>query len=169
MRESLWILLGKRPLVPAGRLWSVIFRLNAKTVTRTELDGRLRELQTSIRLNSYFKTADRARLTQYYDEALVAIQNREAAKLDDALKQEENLYRERMRASQAPPKGLVLAESRRWRLALDVDANEKDFKTIKMAYRKKALLAHPDRGGSHDAMTRINDAYAAAKRELQFS
>jgi len=34
-----------------------------------------------------------------------------------------------------------------------------DLKTIKKAYRTKAVIAHPDRGGSHEAMLRINEAH----------
>lgn len=34
-----------------------------------------------------------------------------------------------------------------------------DLQAIKKAYRAKAIVAHPDRGGSHEAMLRINEAY----------
>lgn len=35
---------------------------------------------------------------------------------------------------------------------------------IKTAYRKAALSVHPDRGGSTEAMARVNAAYDEAKR-----
>ena len=34
-----------------------------------------------------------------------------------------------------------------------------DLQAIKRAYRAKAIVAHPDHGGSHEAMLRINEAY----------
>jgi curved DNA-binding protein CbpA len=36
---------------------------------------------------------------------------------------------------------------------------EADFDTIKKAYRARALECHPDRGGSHEAMLEINEAF----------
>lgn len=36
---------------------------------------------------------------------------------------------------------------------------------VKSAYRKKATAAHPDCGGSHDAMSAVNVAYDEFKRE----
>ncbi len=38
---------------------------------------------------------------------------------------------------------------------------------IERAWRAKAREAHPDAGGSHDAMVRLNEAREAALRELQ--
>jgi hypothetical protein len=35
---------------------------------------------------------------------------------------------------------------------------------IEQAYRRKAKLHHPDRGGDDDAMRALNDAYALLKR-----
>jgi len=34
-----------------------------------------------------------------------------------------------------------------------------DLEAIRKAYRQKAFAAHPDHGGSHEAMLRINEAY----------
>jgi curved DNA-binding protein CbpA len=34
-----------------------------------------------------------------------------------------------------------------------------DLQTIKIAYRAKAIVSHPDHGGSHEAMLQINEAY----------
>lgn len=38
------------------------------------------------------------------------------------------------------------------------------FEEIEKAYRKKAQLHHPDRGGDGDAMRALNDAYTILKR-----
>jgi DnaJ domain len=38
---------------------------------------------------------------------------------------------------------------------------------LKAAYRKSAALHHPDRGGSHQTMVGINEAYEQAKWELE--
>ncbi|AMV40033.1 J domain-containing protein [Planctomyces sp. SH-PL62] len=37
---------------------------------------------------------------------------------------------------------------------------------VKAAYRRKAVEIHPDRGGSHEAMAALNNAYEAALRSL---
>lgn len=50
-----------------------------------------------------------------------------------------------------------------WRAMLGNPANRGD---AQRAYRRLALEAHPDRGGSHEAMARLNEAFAAAEREL---
>ena len=41
---------------------------------------------------------------------------------------------------------------------LEVEPNA-SFGQIKAAYRKKALQCHPDRGGSHVEMVKINEAW----------
>ena len=38
-------------------------------------------------------------------------------------------------------------------------ARDADLKTIKKAYRKKAITAHPDKGGSEQKMATVNEAY----------
>jgi hypothetical protein len=51
-----------------------------------------------------------------------------------------------------------------WWEVLGVDRNE-SWQTIEQTYRAKAKKAHPDAGGSTDAMQRLTAAYAAAKKE----
>lgn len=41
-------------------------------------------------------------------------------------------------------------------LGVDQDCS---FSDIKQAYRKKMMVCHPDRGGSHDEVARVNRAY----------
>lgn len=47
----------------------------------------------------------------------------------------------------------------------DLD-NEAMLAIAKMRHRKLAAAAHPDRGGSVEAMTALNAAIEAAEREL---
>ena len=45
-------------------------------------------------------------------------------------------------------------------------ASEQDMEVIWTTYKRAAGVAHPDKGGSHDAMTELNAALAAAEKEL---
>ncbi|KXW59358.1 hypothetical protein [Ferrovum myxofaciens] len=53
-----------------------------------------------------------------------------------------------------------------WRRVLEVPLEEKRLAVIKLAYRRKAQIAHPDRGGDTAAMTQLNEAYRLALEEL---
>lgn len=55
-----------------------------------------------------------------------------------------------------------------WRQVLGLPENERDVRVIKQAYRKRAQIAHPDRGGSNDAMAKLNQAIEQAREELSF-
>ena len=55
-----------------------------------------------------------------------------------------------------------------WRSILGVSASERDVAAIKLAYRRCAKKAHPDKGGSNEAMARVNKAFEAARAELGF-
>lgn len=52
-----------------------------------------------------------------------------------------------------------------WRATLGVDGPT-DLESVRAIYKRMALDAHPDRGGTHDAMVRLNAALQAAEREL---
>lgn len=54
---------------------------------------------------------------------------------------------------------------RTWREVLGV-APDADMALVRAAYRLLASRHHPDKGGSHDAMTELNAALAAAEKEL---
>jgi hypothetical protein len=45
-------------------------------------------------------------------------------------------------------------------------ASEQDIAVIQATYKRAASAAHPDKGGSRDAMTELNAAPAAAEKEL---
>lgn len=62
-----------------------------------------------------------------------------------------------------------LVEDPPWRQVLGVSSGEEDATCVKRAYRLQAQRLHPDHGGSHQAMTRLNLAYHRAKSELEFS
>lgn len=53
------------------------------------------------------------------------------------------------------------AAQRPWNVVLNLGSRATPAE-IEIAYKKLALQRHPDRGGSHEAMTELNLAYAAA-------
>ena len=53
-----------------------------------------------------------------------------------------------------------------WREVLGLPESERRIAMVKKAYRRKARLYHPDRGGSTAAMAKLNEAYRTAKEEL---
>lgn len=53
-----------------------------------------------------------------------------------------------------------------WREVLGLPPGEGRMTLVRKAYRRKARLLHPDKGGSTVAMTRLNEAYRMAKEEL---
>ena len=55
---------------------------------------------------------------------------------------------------------------RTWREILGVPATG-DIGKVREAYRIAASSAHPDKGGSHERMTEINQAWAQAQEELE--
>lgn len=65
----------------------------------------------------------------------------------------------------APPKEPA---ARHWRDVLGVPNTAQTEQTLKDAYRRAASAAHPDKGGTSEAMAAVNAAYAQAKQELGF-
>lgn len=60
-----------------------------------------------------------------------------------------------------------LPEPTNWRHDLGlVDGGPITIREAQEAYKKLALLNHPDRGGSHEKMASINQAWEAAQREF---
>lgn len=56
---------------------------------------------------------------------------------------------------------------RGWREVLGIEPNVTNIGIVRACYRRLAMDKHPDRpGGSHDAMTELNAALAAAEKEL---
>lgn len=67
-------------------------------------------------------------------------------------------------AALPPPSGQSGSEKRHWSSVLNV-APGSSLEEIKEAYRKSALKAHPDNGGSNEKMAEVNAAYAEAKAQ----
>lgn len=55
---------------------------------------------------------------------------------------------------------------RHWREVLGVGPLELDLEVIRLAYKRGASTAHPDKGGTHQAMADLNAAMVAAEKEL---
>ncbi|MBB6320532.1 J domain-containing protein [Paraburkholderia tropica] len=55
---------------------------------------------------------------------------------------------------------------RDWREVIGVLPTERDLAIVRATYRRRASTSHPDKGGTHEAMTELNTALAAAEREL---
>lgn len=65
----------------------------------------------------------------------------------------------------APPKEQA---ARHWRDVLGVPNVVQTEQTLKDAYRRAASAAHPDKGGTSEAMAAVNAAYELAKQELGY-
>lgn len=59
----------------------------------------------------------------------------------------------------------ALPVPKKWREVLGVSGVTTPLE-IKAIYRGLALKAHPDKGGSHEAMAELNRAYQEAEKEL---
>lgn len=55
-----------------------------------------------------------------------------------------------------------------WRTVLEIGVREPKaaLAAAELSFRSKAKIAHPDAGGSHDAMAKLSRAIAEARREL---
>lgn len=53
-----------------------------------------------------------------------------------------------------------------WRAVFGLGDDVRDLARVDERYRELARTAHPDVGGSHDAMARLSEARAAARQEL---
>lgn len=53
-----------------------------------------------------------------------------------------------------------------WREVIGVLPGVRDMSIVRTEFRRRAAERHPDRGGTHEGMTELNAALAAAEREL---
>jgi hypothetical protein len=123
----------------------------------------------SLRLHLNMLAIEQARLREL--QALEEAQ-RQAAEME-RMRQvlEEQARRAREQAREEARKRTQAAQARSatgWRRVLNLEANEKRPDVVKRAYRSLAQRYHPDKGGSENAMTELNRAYASARKELGF-
>jgi len=173
LREMLWQLSGKKPIIEPNRKWPSILKLNSQTATLGQVTQQHKVLLSKVRSESHFKHGDRVRLSSYVSQAQASIQERDLLALKELKLQQERehdaLTRKARFQQQNPQLGLTLTTANSWRMALGLPLNEMDLVVIKKAYRKCASRSHPDKGGAHNEMARINEAYAEAQTELNFS
>lgn len=62
--------------------------------------------------------------------------------------------------------GVRAAYSGRWCDVLGLARGTTDLRAVRQAYRSLAKERHPDAGGTHEAMSELNDAYRLALSEL---
>jgi len=118
-----------------------------------------------IRMKSHpwaYPASQRQRLEHYIDAALAYV------KLRDTLEKEYDRFeRDAKEARERFVKKLVPKPATTgWRAALGLNIGERDEDVVKQAYRRLAREAHPDRGGSNEAMTALNIAIDQARKEL---
>jgi hypothetical protein len=162
----------ERVLVELSRLWIHREDIVISTNLTTRLDGLPRsdqkvpndpgvavywEAKTGERrvmaIDQYLKVADNLAAVAATLDAMRAIERHGGAKiLERAFTG--------FTALSAP------AAKRHWREVLGVGPGERDMAAIRMAFKRAASTAHPDKGGTHQAMADLNVALAAAEKEL---
>jgi hypothetical protein len=80
-------------------------------------------------------------------------------------RQEENARRQEQARGQQYAPHRPSPQPEWWREVLDVPS-DCSLRQAEEAYRQMAMKCHPDRGGSHEAMSRLNDAIKAARATL---
>lgn len=110
--------------------------------------------QLVIACDSYTKLRWNLRACGLTVEALRSIQRNGATEL---------LERAFTGFAALPPKG---GTSRSWREVFDLGASA-TLDDAKSVYRRLAATHHPDKGGDREEWERINNAWAAAQKELQ--
>lgn len=115
----------------------------------------------TIACDHYKHAADNAYAIAKTIEALRAIERHGSATLAD---QAFSAFRELPPAANGAPK------SRHWREVLDVpDGIDRaaQLDLAELRYKRAARAAHPDRGGTDDAMAELNGAIARAREDLR--
>lgn len=164
--------LTRSPALPRTAHTYGLFGLYAKCCTRQDVETVAKSWRFIMANSPWcYPASQRQRLKDYHRDALVYLDSRDALRAvveglrkacDDALAARQR-EQAQARANQAPA-----AAVGSWRAALGLPHGECDVERIKKAYRKLVTQAHPDRGGSNEAMVRLNQAIAQARMELAF-
>jgi hypothetical protein len=182
---------GRRAILPPQQQWP---QMIAMVHTQLDAENLIDNLDREIRARSYAPARELA-LLEYLGEGIrlhldmlaieaarqreleaireqQALRAREAAELERLHRMlEEQVRRAREYAQQQSNRRTEAAAARAstgWRRVLGLDAGESRQDVIKRAYRSLAQRHHPDKGGSENAMTELNKAFAAARKELRF-
>lgn len=137
--------------------WGDILGLNPESATELSIDQAVARLTSQMRARRWAYPASQYQiLEKVADTAVYAVycrdRNRQA-------QEEINRFYEALQQRQAQTS---------WRQVLGIAPQERDTEAVKRAYRKLALRAHPDRGGSNADMAVLNAAMAQARQELAF-
>lgn len=167
------------PKQPGGSIFSpddTVYTLFFSGVSRErgldladEIENRARELAAEIAAESAVPREDLIKLAHFKHEALELYL--EALEALQEVVSEMNAQRARSGGASTrgqSTKAKAVAPSG-WRKTLWLAAGECNPEAIKKAYRRMAMEAHPDRGGSNEAMAKLSTAYRCAKAELGFN
>lgn len=131
-----------------------------------EIENRARELAAEIAADSAVPREDLIKLARFKHEALELY-------LEALQEVASEMKAQRARSGGASASGqttkVKAVAPSGWRKTLWLAAGECNPETIKKAYRRMAMEAHPDRGGSNEAMAKLSTAYRLAKAELGFN
>ena len=89
---------------------------------------------------------------------------------DDAVNKKHQQYQQ-WRYGQQPkkPKSNIPNDIKRAFMTLGIKGGDVSVDIVKKAYKRSAAQYHPDKGGSHEKMTEINEAYSKAIKYLNRS
>jgi hypothetical protein len=128
----------------------------AAFLARLKTDPRLRDLSERWKANAVDVLSDRKARRLFLLRGVIAGVSEHADDLLRRREREEEQDRARRRAAEWGAGGGSAAFAV---LGLPIAAS---VDQIKAAYRREAIRAHPDRGGDHALMVRLNAAYEAA-------
>lgn len=146
--------------------WSEVFKLAPANATLPDVE------QASLKILQYMRkqrpwtypASQRDAIIHLMAHALVFVSKRQ--ELEQLARQSAQRPSGQKSGQSTPPQ--VVRPLGAWRAVLGVSVSESDVSVIKKAYRSRVGKAHPDRGGSDEAMARLNVAIAQAREELSF-
>lgn len=176
-REALGILLRWRRELPtfhAGLSPERLFKIDLSTATMEDVLAAHGQLVSAMLKHGYAYTDSQLSVVRRLCIRAMMVTEARAFKEAEQRREQERKAHSRktwegsQQAGGRDRRQQSAAGSSNWRQVLGLSAAERDAQVIKKAYRKLASAAHPDRGGSTEAMARLNRAMAAARHELSF-